>query len=312
MDSNSGNNSSSLKGLCFALVGFAAYSGHDAVVKVLGDYSAFQILFFAMLFTYVPFSMARIFAGTPLSLKPIHPKFAIARGVLHVCSLGFAFSAFMLLPMVDTYVLLFCTPVIISILATFFLGEKITVVRWFLILLGLIGVVIVLRPSIETVKLGHLFALCAAFTSATSAIIARKVGAIENMATMILFPLLGTIIVSGIALIFVYKPMPLHHLGMMFLIGGMGLFGQYCIISGFKYAPAAYVGPMQYSQIVWAILFGYLFFDESVDVWAIVGSSLTIFSGIGIVLRERKVSKVQANINTRNSRAIGAPLIDGD
>ena len=309
MVSSNAASPSVVTGLLFALGGYAAYSVHDAVVKALHDYSVFQILFFAMLFTYVPFSVARIAEGKILSVRPNNPKLALARAVLHVASLGFAFAAFALLPMVEAYVLLFCTPVLISILAVFFLGEQIALVRWALIALGLLGVVIVLRPSVDSLQIGHLLALGCALCSAGSAIIARKIGGNENMATMILFPLLATILVSGSALYFVYKPMPIEHLAMMFLVGGLGLLGQYCILTGFRLAPAAYIAPMQYSQIVWAIVFGALFFNETIDSFTVLGSLITVASGIGMIIRERQVSEVKANLNTRNGRVVGAPLM---
>jgi S-adenosylmethionine uptake transporter len=219
------------------------------------------------------------------------------------------FFAFATLPLVDAYVLLFCTPIMISVLAIFFLGERIAVVRWLAILLGLIGVLIVLRPSIDSVKIGHLAALCSALCGAISAIISRKIGSSENMATMIVFPLLATILVSGVMLLYVYEPMPLSDLGLMFLVGALGLLGQYLILSGYRIAPAAYIAPMQYSQIIWAILFGYLFFNEAVDRYVILGSAITILSGVIIIARERAVSRVQANLNTRNTRSVGAPMM---
>ena len=106
-------------GLLYALAGFAIYSTHDAVVKLLSGYSVFQIVFFAMLFAYVPFSIARIIEGKPQTLSPKHPGLLCLRALLHVGSLCFAFFAFATLPLVDAYVLLFCTPVLISILAIF-------------------------------------------------------------------------------------------------------------------------------------------------------------------------------------------------
>jgi len=282
-----------VRGLIFSLAGYAAYSSHDALVKALSDYSVFQILFFAMLFTYVPFSLTRIVSSKPLSLRPLNPKLVLLRSVLSVMSLAFAFSAFVSLPLVDVYVILFCTPLLISVLAIVFLGERIAIIRWLLILIGLLGVIVVLRPSFASIQLGHGFALSASFCSAIAAIIARKIGGQENMATMILFPLIATILFTGCALYFVYKPMPLEHLGMMFLIGALGLVGQFCILSGFRLAPAAYIAPMQYSQITWAMLFGYFFFNESVDQWVIIGSAITVLSGVAMILRERNVSKVR-------------------
>lgn len=306
---NDNSSTSVARGMMFALGGYATYSVHDTIVKSLSDYHVFQIMFFAMLFCYVPFSMVRIIAGKQLSVRPKNPSLSLLRALLHVSSLGLAFAAFTSLPLTQAYVLLFCTPVIISILAIIFLGEKIAFIRWILIVLGLVGVVIVLRPTVDTIQVGHFFAIGCAFCSASSAIIARKIGAVENMATMILFPLIATILVSGGALYFVYKPMPLIDLSLMFLVGALGLLGQYCILSGFRLAPPTYIAPMQYSQIIWAILFGFLFFGESVDQWVIIGSSITVASGIAMILRERQVSKVRANLNTRNSRAVGAPLM---
>ena len=310
--SDTENPSSIGLGLTFALFGFAVYSTHDAVVKYLQEYHVFQIVFFAMLFSYVPFSIARIVEAKPLSLKPANPGLLITRAFLHVAALCLAFWAFTLLPMVEAYVLFFCTPLLISVLAIWFLGEQIAMPRWIAIVVGLIGVVIVLRPSVSTIHLGHFAALASAFCSASSAVISRKIGGSENMATMIVFPLLATILVSGAALYFVYKPMPVTDLGLMFLVGALGLLGQYSILSGYRIAPAAYIGPMQYSQIVWAIIFGYVFFNEQVDQWVLIGSSITVLSGVAIIWRERSVSDVQANLKTRNGRMVGAPMMKTD
>lgn len=299
-------------GLAFALFGFAVYSTHDAVVKSLQGYHVFQIVFFAMLFSYVPFSIARIIENKPQSMSPANPVLLVTRALLHVGALCFSYYAFSTLPMVQAYVILFCTPLIISVLAIWFLGERIALPRWIAIVMGLVGVIIVLRPSVDTVQLGHLAALGAALCGGSSAVISRKISASENMATMILFPLLATILVSGSALYFVYEPMPITDLGLMFLVGALGLLGQYSVITGFKLAPAAYIGPMQYSQIVWAIFYGYVFFNESVDKWVIIGSLITILSGVVIIWRERAVSKVQANVNTRNTRMVSAPMIKQD
>ncbi|RBP47054.1 DMT family transporter [Arenicella xantha] len=296
-------------GLLFALFGYAVYSSHDAVVKHLKDYHVFQIVFFAMLFSYVPFSIARIISSKRLSLSPTNPVLLATRAFLHVASLCLSFWAFSTLPMVEAYVLLFCTPLIISVLAIFFLGEKIALFRWIAIIMGLVGVIVVLRPSVDSIQVGHMAALAGAFCGAGTSVISRKIGGTENMATMIMFPLLATIMVSGIALPFVYQPMPVTDLGLMFLVGALGLLGQYSVLTGYRNAPAAFVAPMQYSQIVWAIIFGYMFFGESVDQWVLIGSMITILSGIAIIWRERTVSKVQANLKTRNGRMVGAPMM---
>lgn len=306
---NSSNNSA-IKGLLLALLGFAVFSVHDALVKVLSDYSIFQIIFFAMLFGYVPFSLARITSQRPQSLRPVNLTLVIVRSVLTVAGLSFAFLSFSMLPMVETYVLLFCTPLIITVLAIIFLGEIVAITRWFAIILGLIGVIIVLRPTLDTIEIGHLYGFCAAMCSAGAAIISRKIGNMENAATLIIFPLIANILFTGSMLYFVYKPMPLNDMALMFLIGTLGLAGQYFVLSAYRSAPAAFVAPMQYSQIIWAIIIGSLFFQESIDAFVILGSCITVGSGLLILWREtRASSSTKPNLNTRNSRMVMAALM---
>ena len=302
-------NSSALKGLLFALLGFAIFSAHDALVKVLSDYSIFQIIFFAMLFGYVPFSLAMVSSERPQSLKPVNMTMVLLRSALTVGSLCFAFLSFSMLPMVETYVLLFCTPLIISVLAIIFLGETIAITRWAAIILGLLGVIIVLRPSLDTVETGHLFGFCAAICGAGAAIISRKIGHMENAATLIIFPLITNILVTGSMLYFVYKPMPINDLVLMFLIGALGLTGQLLVLLAYRSAPAGLIAPTQYSQIIWAIIIGSLFFDETIDSFVILGSLITVSSGLLILWRETHASTTKPNLSTRNTRMVMAALL---
>ena len=300
-----------MKGILFALGGFAVFSLHDVVVKLLAGYSVFQIVFFAMLFGYVPFSIARLFDGRQLTLRPVNPKLVLLRSLLVTTSLCCAFMAFSLLPMVQVYVLIFMTPLIISVLAIPVLGEKIHVFRWLTIMLGLLGIVIVLRPGAETLQPGHLFAFIAAFASAGAAIISRKIGHIENAATMMITPMMMNILVSGGLLYFVYKPMPLADLALMFLIGAMALLGHLLLLYAYRSAPASLVAPMQYSQLIWAIIYGFFFFGEGVDRFIILGSLITILSGLLMVWRETRVSKTQPILRTRNMRMVGTAPVPG-
>ncbi|RVU86076.1 DMT family transporter [Leucothrix sargassi] len=305
-DSNNASQAPVIMGPLLALAGFFSFSIHDALVKVLPEYSVFQILFFAMLFGYVPFTVVRLIDKKPSSIKAVNPKLVILRSFMVVGSVSSAFMAFTLLPMVEVYVLLFLSPIIISVLSIYYLGEKVYLFRWFAIAIGLLGVIIVLRPTVETLTWGHLFGFMAALFNSTAAIISRKIASTESAATLMLYPLLATILVTGCTLPVVYKPMPLADLSVMFLIGGLGLVGHLFNLFAYKSAPAAFVAPMQYSQIIWAVIFGYLFFNESVDRWEVIGSVITVFSGVLIVWREVVASKVRPTLNSRNTRMVSA------
>lgn len=295
------------KGPLFALAGYAVFSSHDAILKLLGaDYSIFQIIFFAMLFGYVPFSLARVLEPNPGLIKANNLKLVMSRSLLMVGSLFSAFLAFSMLPLVEVYVLIFTAPLLISVMAIYFLNEKVHIYRWAFICLGLVGIIIVLRPTVDSLNIGHFLGLLAAFCSAGAAILSRKVGGTENAATLILYPLMTSLFVTGCILPFVYKEMPLQDLGLMFLIGVLAQIGQLLILFAYRIASAAFIAPMQYSQIVWAILFGTLFFNETVDRWVIIGACITVLSGVLILWREGKISKIQPNLRTRNTRMVSA------
>lgn len=296
-----------MRGPAIALLGFAIFSSHDALVKALSDYSVFQIIFFAMLFGYVPFSLVLAIDKRERSLWPRQPAWVMLRAATMTSAMTLAFMGFTLLPMVQVYVLLFMTPIIISLLSIPLLGERIHGYRWMAIALGMLGVLVVLRPGSTSFGFGHFAALSAAFCSALSAIIARKVGNTEHAHTMVIYPLMASIIVTGGALPFVYQPMPLGDLLLMFLIGGLGLLGQLCILNAYRMADAALVAPTQYSQLLWAVLFGVLFFGEGVDVFVVLGALIIIASGLLIVWRETQVSSIKPLLSTRNLRGVMAP-----
>ncbi|MDH5356444.1 MAG: DMT family transporter, partial [Gammaproteobacteria bacterium] len=212
-------------------------------------------------------------------------------------------------PLVQTYVLLFLTPLIISLLAIPLLGEKVQLFRTSAIIIGLIGVIVVLRPSPTTMSLGHLFGVCAAICSATSAIIARKVGRQENSGTMIMVPMLINVLVTGGATMMLYQPMMQTDLIKMFAIGGLGIIAQYFLLAAYRSAPSYIVAPFQYSQLIWAVIFGAIIFGETIDQLTIVGALITISSGLMIVWRETKVSINQPNLRTRNIRSGALPAM---
>jgi S-adenosylmethionine uptake transporter len=187
------------------------------------------------------------------------------------------------------------------------LGEKVGLRRGAAVLIGLLGVLVVLRPGTVPLSMGHLAALLAAFSGALTSVIVRKIGAVERSAVLLLYPMLASVAVAGAAMPFVYLPMPLHHLGLMAVIAGMGFFASLLIIAAYRAAPAVTVAPMQYSQILWAAGYGFVFFDESVDLWTGVGAAIIIASGVFILWREQipSVSRNSPVLSTKSRAETG-------
>lgn len=299
-----------LSGPLYALVSFAIFATHDVLIKYLGGtYTPFQIIFFATLFSFPLVTLMLMADGTPGHLRPVHPWWTLTRTVCTTIAGFSAFYAFSVLPLAQVYVLLFASPLLITILSIPLLGEKVGPHRLIAVLVGLAGVIVVLRPGSAELGLGHLAGAAAAVFGATASLIVRKIGSDERTAVLMLYPMVANFAVMGTLLAFVYRPMPVEHLGGLGVVAMFSFIGGLFLIAAYRNGDAAIVAPMQYSQIIWATIFGYLFFDEKVDAPTLVGAGIIIASGIYIVWRETRLgSESKGPITRTRSRGATAAL----
>ncbi len=300
---------SNLIGAMLSLAAFGVYATHDVFIKFLGgSYSPFQLIFFSGLLGFPLVTLALMRDRTDGNLIPKHPFWTGIRTTTAVLNAFLGFYAFSVLPLAQCYAIFFTMPILITLMAIPLLGEKVGPHRGAAIVLGLLGVVVVLRPGEADLGLGHLAALAAALLGAATSVIVRKVGQSERAVVLMLYPMMANFIVMGLALPFVYVPVPPQHFAMMAGMAALGLVGGALIIAAYRRAPAVIVAPMQYSQIIWALLYGSLFFGESIDTNTAIGTAVIIASGIYIVLREDTpdVSKNRPVLETRSRFETGA------
>ncbi len=281
--------SSNARGAIFALIAFGMYSTHDVLIKVLGGvYSPIQIVFFMVLFSFPVATIFLMRDATPGTLIPKHPYWMAARTVAAAITGFSAFYAFSVLPLTQVYAIVFASPLLITILAIPILGEQVRLRRWLAVIVGLSGVLIVLRPGSAELGLGHLAALFAAVCGAFASIVVRKIGREERSVVIMLYPMMVNFIVMGALLPTVYVPMPIEHLALLAVAAVIAWTAGRFLIAAYNTGEAATVAPMQYSQIIWATAYGMLFFSETPDQATVIGSSVIIASGLYIVLRESR------------------------
>ncbi|MGH1412330.1 MAG: DMT family transporter [Pelagimonas sp.] len=300
---------SHLKASLFGLGAFAVFASHDVFIKMLGGtFSAIQILFFGALFSFPIISVILMRDAEPGTLRPNHPGWIALRSLSgSIAALG-AFYAFSVLPLAQVYAILFAAPLLITLLAIPILGERVGMRRGLAVLAGLCGVMVVLRPGGAEFGLGHAAALLSAITGALNSIVVRKIGANERTVVMILYPMMTNFVLMGLALPFVYKPVPLPELGLMAIVAAMVLVAMALLIRAYQSGPAVIVAPMQYSQILWAVFFGVLLFDEYPDGGTYLGAGIIILSGLYILRREagEDVSSNRPVLRTRTR--VGLPV----
>lgn len=285
-DGSGSGGRSGIAGL-FGLGAFALFATHDAIIKSLGGtYSTFQIVFFSVLFTFPLTTFFLMGDRTSATLLPHHPWWIAARSIAAMLSALCAFYAFSTLPLAQVYAVLFATPILITLLAIPILGETVRLHRWFAIVAGLIGVFIALRPGALELGLGHVAALMTAVCGALSGIIVRKIGPEERAVVLILYPLVGNFLLAACVMPFAYKPVPLADLAASAAAAALSFTGMLLTILAYRRGSASVVAPMQYSQILWATLYGALFFGETLDLYTSIGAAIVIASGLYIVVRE--------------------------
>jgi drug/metabolite transporter (DMT)-like permease len=278
---------SNVRGALLGLTAFGIFATHDVIVKYLGGfYATFQIIFFSVLLSF-PMVMLMLMRDTTRgTLIPVHPWWSALRTLAAIVTGSSAFYAFSVLPLAQVYAIVFAAPLLITVLSIPILGETVRGHRWAAVAVGLVGVLIVLRPGSQDLTLGHLAALAAAVCGALASVIVRKIGRDERSAVLLLYPMMANFVLMMTILPFVYIPLPIQHFGLLGLISLLAFSGGLLVIAAYKSGDAAVVAPMQYSQIVWASGYGFLFFGESLDRVTMIGAGIVILSGLYIVLRE--------------------------
>lgn len=310
-------NPANLQGAAFGLLAFAIFSTHDVIIKSLGGtYSAFQIVFFSALFSFPLISVIMIGDQEPGTLRPKHPWWVLLRSVSGALAALGAFYAFSVLPLADVYAILFAAPLLITILAVPILGETVRLRRGLAVVVGLLGVLVVLQPGSVELGLGHAAALGSAIAGALNSIVVRKIGHEERGVVMILYPMITNFVLMGAVLPFIYQPLPLKDFGALIVVAFLVLLAMACLIAAYRRADAILVAPMQYSQIIWATLFGALLFGEYPTTNTYVGTAIIMLSGLYILRREstgvtsenKPVLQTRTRIGLATGWRVGAAL----
>jgi S-adenosylmethionine uptake transporter len=276
------------RGIAIGFLGYLLFSCGDAAVKALGGkLPVFEIGFFSTLFAALILLVLRPREERWRDAwRPRHPKLVFLRGLTGAAAGILAIYAFTTLPFAEAYALIFLSPSIATVLSIFLLGEHVRWRRWFAVALGFGGVLLIVRPGFEELALGHLAAFAVSFCAATTVIILRKLGPTERRVSLLGAIIIAALLANGILMLPGFRWPTLAELPLLALAGGCAGLAQLCLVAATRLAPANRVAPAQYSQMVWAIIIGGLFFGELPDGWATAGIVLIALSGLITFLRE--------------------------
>ncbi len=215
------------------------------------------------------------------SLKTAHPGLHATRGGLLLVVQLLAFFSLKYLPVGEYTALAMTTPLVVTLLATRFLGEHVSPLRLVLVALGLVSTLVIVRPGSNAIGWAMLLPLALVLFNAAYQLLASKMARTEDAVTTVFYTCSTALLLSSLPLAWVWQPINDLNLWLgLLLMGVAAACGNLFFILAFERAPAATLMPYMYLQIGFGILGGWLMFDHVPDFWALVGMGMVAACGM--------------------------------
>ncbi|MDB9860550.1 DMT family transporter [Amylibacter sp.] len=283
------------KGILLMLIAMAGFTMEDLFMKKLSvNLSTGQILITLGFGSSLVFALMAKSKGYKLTAKIFWSKGMLIRQFAEgIAAIAFI-TSLTLIPLSTVAAVFQATPLVITMGAALFLGEAVGWRRWLAIIVGLIGVLIIIRPGLNSFDPNVGYVLIAVLFVTVRDLITRKLP-MNVPSTIVSFQAFASLIIAGGILIFLsnQKIVGLDKNQIYFVLGGIifGVIGYYCIVASTRIGEAGVVTPFRYSRLLFAIIIGFLFFNERPDFLTLLGASIVIMTGIYTVLRERYLAR---------------------
>jgi len=249
-----------------------AVAGREA----LRELNVFELMEVRSLIGFLLLSPLIYRAGGFAALKTTRLREHAARNVIHYCAQLGWFFALTLIPIGQVVAIEFTMPIWTAMLAAGFLGERITIWKGLAILLGLVGVIVIVRPATGDINPGQLIALGAAVGFSISMVLVKSLTRTES-ALAVIFWMLVVQSTAGLAPTFYLWTWPTAHgWTWMIVIGICGTFSHYCLASAMRYADATVVVPMDFLRVPLTATAGWLLYAERLDLFTGLGAALIL------------------------------------
>jgi drug/metabolite transporter (DMT)-like permease len=287
--------STALAGIALLILAVACFAVLDTTTKVV---SVSVPVVMAMWFRYAFQAVATTVVMLPVRgramLRTAHPRFQCLRGVLLLTSSALAFFSLKYMPVGEFTAVVMITPLVITLLASIQLGERVSRLRWALVAGGFAGTLVIIRPGDEGFDWALLLPVGLVVSNAWFQILTSRMVKTEDPVTMQFYTgWVGTLIASA-ALPFFWTKLDSWALwaGLVFM-GVMGTVGHFVMILAYAKAPVSTLTPFLYAQIAFAMLGGWIVFSHVPDRWSVLGMALIAVCGAAgawLTVRESRVA----------------------
>lgn len=277
-------------GITCAVTGFIGIAVMDACAKLLGEgYAISQIILARNGVGALAVFIFLVMSGKGMGVLRTHRIGLLVLRTIFSLAAGFLFfTGLRYLPLADAFAIAFTAPLFITALSMPLLGEPVGPRRWAAVIVGFVGVLVVIQPGMASFRPEALLPLGAAFFYALAMLIGRKMTRDMTTSAIMFWPSLGAALTALTLMPFHWQAPDPADLVVFVSMGVIGTFGMTLITQGYRFAPAAVIAPFDYSSLLWAIILGWLIWNDvpGHKVW--IGASILIASGLYILHRETR------------------------
>lgn len=279
--------SANLRGILWALLATGLFATVAAMAKLaVTEYHVLQILFFRQIIVLLS-SLPSIARDFPQSLRTRHPVLHGVRLFGAFVALSTSVWAVAVLPLTTAITLAFAQVFFVALLAMWFLKEPVGLHRIFAVIAGFLGVVVVMRPGVDgLIDIYALIPLAGAVGAAFAVISVRRLSQTETTANLLFYQAAFVGLLAGIPLIWLWVTPDLFGLLFLIAMGVLATIGQWVGVKALRLGEASVIGNIQYTQLIYAAILGFLIFDEVPDAHTLTGAAIIIGSALYIVHRE--------------------------
>lgn len=279
-----------LAGIGMMLLGIFLYVANDVLGKwLVATFSVGQILLIRSAAGLLMISPLLLRKAGAAVLRPARPGLHLLRVLFSTAEVVCFYWAVVYLPLADTVTYYMAAPIYVTALAGPLLGEHVGWKRWLAVAVGFIGVIVALDPSGKGISWPSLIPLAGSLCFALLLIVSRTLRGTSDT-VLVTWQTLGSLAVGLVLAPFQWAPASARDIALMACLGIVATLAHFAVNRSLKLAPAAVVVPYQYTQIVWAVLLGFLVFGDIPERHVVVGSCIIIASGFYIFLREQRLS----------------------
>jgi len=265
---------------------------NDAMGKwLVASFSVGQVVLIRSIGAFIVLGPMIANQGTDKLFRMERPLLQLLRVVATTVDTGMFYAAVVYLPLADVMSFYMAGPIYVAALSHLLLGEKVGWRRWLAILVGFCGVLVILKPSSAAFSLSSAFALIGSIAFAFAIILNRRLRGTSDT-TLVTWQTIGTLIVGGVLAIGAWRTPSALDLGAMLLLGLVSCAAHLMITRALKLAPASTLAPLHYSLLLWAVVFGLVFFGDVPSARILVGSAIVVLAGLFIFHRQKVVETV--------------------